>query len=302
MSMSIICFVLGICLIIALICILRYKRQIYKLAIQIKFHRENSSNIAISLDMHSKEFEELSEQLELYNKKARSNLLQLEIHEEEMKAQITDISHDIRTPLTSISGYVQMLRLTQDEDKREKYLDIIEERLKTLSTMLDDFFIYSKINSGKKQGNKDAVDLRKMLSKVLLDYYGAFEDKGIDVKIELEEGNSIIYALEEDIERILLNLIKNVLVHGDKTCYIALRCQWKNVEINIFNETDENLPQNPDKVFDRYFRGDVARSSQESTGLGLAITKGLVENNDGKIECQIKDKLFGMILSFATMD
>ena len=149
---------------------------------------------------------------------------------------------------------------------------------------------------------KVKMDLRKMLSKVLLDYYEAFEDKGIDVKIELEEGNSIIYALEEDIERILLNLIKNVLVHGDKTCYIALRCQWKNVEINIFNETDENLPQNPDKVFDRYFRGDVARSSQESTGLGLAITKGLVENNDGKIECQIKDKLFGMILSFATMD
>lgn len=300
--MVLVCMILGICLVGTNICLIRYNRQIHKLAMQIKFHRENSSNVSYNLDVHSKEFEELCDELELYNKNARHNLLRLEQHEEQIKAQITDISHDIRTPLTSISGYVQMLQMTDDEEKRRRYFNIIQDRLKTLSTMLDDFFVYSKLNSGTRQGEADLVDVKKVLSQVLLNYYDAFVENEIDVEVQLAEGNTLIFALQENIERLFLNLIKNVLVHGKRTCKISLECALEGVEVSILNETDEDLPKELDKVFDRCYRGDVARSNQESTGLGLAIAKGLVENNGGTITCQIpKEGMFGISVFFPIM-
>ena len=301
-SMLLICIILGICLIGTLIWIVRCNKQIVELSEQIKFHRIKNSNVSYSLDVHSKGFEALRNELDLSNRSALDNVYIVKQHETQMKNQITDISHDIRTPLTSISGYLQMLQVTEDIEKKEKYYSIIQDRLTTLSNMLDDFFVYSKINSEVTNKCKDAVDVKNVLSQVLLNYYDSFNEKGIKVSISMDEGNVQIFAVEENIERIFLNLTKNILVHGKRSCKISLVNEKQSVKIFFLNETEEVLSGKLDKIFERCYRGDVSRSTQDGTGLGLAIAKGLVENNKGTISCEITEEgYFCIIVEFPVM-
>lgn len=282
---------------------IRMIAQVKKLADQVNFHRNNDSNIDFSLDVYSKDLKMLCDELQMYKEATNERKKVFESHEEQIKKQIMDISHDIRTPLTSISGYIQMLQETNDEEKKRRYYEIIQERLSTMNVMLDDFFTYSKISNNVSMDKMEIVDVKRVLTDILLSYYDVFNEKKIHVDLKLDESNAKIYASEEDIRRLIMNLTKNILNHGNDECHISMTNNEKTVQIRFVNSTNSSIPQNPNQVFERYYRGDSARSSQSSTGLGLAIVKGLVERNNGSIECFIPDNnRFGIDVVFDLWD
>lgn len=297
--MLIACMALGGCLVGVIIYTIYYRMQVCKLAKQIQFHRLHESNIDIHLDLKTPELILLRDEFMLYKRNVNNRCLQYEKREEELKAAITDISHDIRTPLTSISGYVQMLQMSKDKACKEEYFNIIFERLTVLKNMLNELFVFSKIENGTNHDLLDALDIKKVLTDELFSYYDAFSEKQIDLQITLDEEQIMICCVEEELHRIILNLIKNVLIHGSVLCQIHLMKKDKKAELIFLNQTKEKLPMNLDSVFERYCRGDIARSSQESTGLGLSIVKGLVEKNNGEVSCfSPTEDQFGICIRF----
>lgn len=263
---------------------MQYRMQIKDFANQMRYHRLNDSNIDISASCNSSEVKMLQKELNLIKDEMQVQQLKYEKNEERIKAMITDISHDIRTPLTSVSGYFQMLDDAKDDEEREYYKKIISDRIVTLSTMLDEFFVYSKVQQNMDKREICLVDLREVLSKTLLSYYDVLKEKKITPRIDICEDVCTVMGIEEDFQRIFLNLIKNVVSHGGEKMQLSMCCVDKKIKIVFENYTEEKLPDNIDEVFERFYKGDVARSGLTSTGLGLCIVKELVEKNRGSVK------------------
>ncbi|MBZ2174292.1 HAMP domain-containing histidine kinase [Schnuerera sp. xch1] len=268
--------------------ILLYKKEIRNIAKKLQFIKDNDTNMKIDLQIKMKEINELAIQLNHIIDYYKTEKIAISKAQHEFKEEITNISHDLRTPLTSIAGYVQMLESEKtSKEKKAEYYSIITRRIETLIAMLDDFFEFTRIESDEYPLQFEKVNVNNVLTNVISLFYHDFISKGEEPSIQMPSTPIYIYGDKDALTRIFQNLIKNYLNHGTGNISISVKeekhvcISFKNYALNIDNEEAERL-------FERFYIADKSRS-KKTTGLGLAIVKNLVTKMNGEIEAYVED-------------
>lgn len=207
----------------------------------------------------------------------------------ELRQAIANISHDLRTPLTSIMGYMQLI---EDEclplSERKEYIDIVKKRSKALQMLIGGFYDLSRLEAKEYKFELRTMNLYNVLSDTIASYYNDFVRSGIEPHIELEENIKLVIIDENAARRIFSNLIQNLLRYGRNDADITLRQKEGYISSVFSNEALSLKEEDVKHLFDRFFTGDRARSDK-STGLGLAITKQLVEQMGHKISAKLEN-------------
>ncbi len=217
--------------------------------------------------------------------------------EKQFKETITNLSHDIRTPLTSLDGYVQLMNEAKSEEERDQYLSVVRVRINSLKDMLEELFTYTKLQNDSYELEVSKIDFSKVVYDTSLSFYNDFKEKNIEPEIDFIDGMHFVIGNENAAERILQNIIRNALLHGTKS--LKLRLFEKNGRIcfQCLNGVANKEEIDIDMVFTRFYKADVARSKQ-SSGLGLAIAKGFVERMNGDIKASFVDDQFCVEVTF----
>ncbi|MEG0843022.1 MAG: HAMP domain-containing sensor histidine kinase [Romboutsia sp.] len=212
--------------------------------------------------------------------------------EEEIRRSISNISHDLRTPLTSIIGYIQLIKdenISYDEKKR--YIDVVERRTKSLSELITNFYDLSRLEENNYKFNLQKINLKTILAQNIAIYYEDFVKKNINPEIYIEDSILDIVADKSAVNRIFSNLINNMIKHGDGNVNINLRNENDYIISEFINYAPNLNEENVDRLFERFYIGDKSRSNS-STGLGLSVTKFLVEKLGHDIKARLIDDNF----------
>ena len=218
--------------------------------------------------------------------------------EQAIRQQIANVSHDLRTPLTSILGYLQLLEgegLTAEE--RREYLAIVQGRARALQSMIVSFYDLSRLEGGEYPLSRERVDLYCVLSQLVAEFYNDFTD--FDMTVELREGLPAVTADPAGVLRVFTNLIRNALEHGRKRMSILLYQEGGEVVSVFANDAPGLTTEDVEHVFDRFFTADKMRTGQ-STGLGLAIVKALVERMGHTVSAELEGDLFRVTVRWQT--
>lgn len=240
----------------------------------------------------NKKLEELLKKINYIYQERQQERIVYQRRETLIRRDIENISHDLRTPLTSIMGYVNLIE--DDETKeveKEEYLRIIYKRAKVLQGFIQDFYDLSRIEGDDYPLRLDTVSVQSLVSEAVVAYYHEFEVKNIQVSVELGEKQSFITADKIQFNRILNNLIQNALKYAkDQFTIRQFTAQGKCI-LQFLNDKNNIKEEELRLIFDRFYTGDPTRNNG-SSGLGLTITKILVEKMKGCIEAKLEGELF----------
>lgn len=212
----------------------------------------------------------------------------------ELQYTMAAVSHDIRTPLTGAAGYLELLRETDDPQKRREYQGIIARRLSDLSTLLDELFLYTRMagEEGEKNLPRAAVPLYPALCEALAALYPKLEAAGVEPQLDFQDEALTVRANHEALGRVFRNLILNAAQHGQGPLQIKVAERVKGkICIDFTNAAPEAKNLDPAHLFDRFWRADKARGAQKSTGagLGLSIVRQLTEKMGGTADAALQD-------------
>ncbi len=214
---------------------------------------------------------------------------------ERMKTElITNVSHDLKTPLTSIVNYVGLLKNEDlNNQKADEYVIILEEKSERLKQLVEDLVEASKASSGNLQVNAEKVDLHELVMQACGEYQEKIKKAGLDIRINAEEKNTYIYADGKQMWRIIENLLSNVIKYSmpQSRVYINLADGNEYGSLTIKNISAFPLDIPPEQLTERFVRGDVARTT-EGSGLGLSIAQSLTTLQGGRFKIEIDGDLF----------
>ena len=280
--MGITCILIAI-IIVLIAVIIGCKREFRRISKQINNNLDEYANIKTkSVD---KDVEGLVEDINLIFDSKQKIVAEKNKNEEELRASISNMSHDLRTPLTSIMGYLQMIRLEGiSEEEKNEYIDIVENRTKSLQQLISSFYDLSRIEGNEYNFNYKKVNLKNILCENIAAFYNDFINNNINPIIEVDENIRDIISDEGAITRIFTNLIGNIIKHGE-----SLKQKDDVIITEFINKTTDLMEENVDKLFKRFYTVDKSRSDR-NTGLGLYITKVLVEKLGYSINATLKNE------------
>jgi len=285
--MAVICGLIAIIIVLISI-IIGYKREFRRINKEISNNLDEYVNIKTkSVD---KDVENLVENINLIFDSKQKVVAEKKKKEEELRASISNMSHDLRTPLTSIIGYLQMIKSEKpsEADKKE-YMDIVEKRTKSLQKLISSFYDLSRIEGNEYNFNYKKVNLSNVLCENIAIFYNDFINNNIEPVIEIEEGIKEIISDEGAITRIFSNLIGNMIKHGGNYVKISLKQENDIIITEFTNKATGLTAENVDKLFNRFYTVDNSRSDR-NTGLGLYITKVLVEKLGYNITAKLENE------------
>ena len=242
-------------------------------------------------------FQAINQLLELRQKETADYLRK----ERDLRRQIADVSHDLRTPLTSILGYLQLLEEKDlTAERRAEYLGVIQSRAETLQTLITSFYDLSRVEGGQWQLEREPVDLGRELGDQLAMAYEQLERQGIRVEVSLQDGLPSVWGDRKAVVRVLSNLLTNAYKHGSD--HLSVRA-WKE-EGTVYTAFSNGAPcmtaEDAFYVFDRFYTADRTRSGQ-NTGLGMAIVKALVEQMGHRVTAGLQDGEFTVTVAWKTV-
>lgn len=255
-------------------------------------------NRRLTLSSPNKDMENLLVEINNYLEITQMEKIKNVRREQELRKEIENISHDLRTPLTSILGYIDLMKDEEigNEEKYE-YISIVEKKSRALKNLIQNFYDLSRLETDEYKIEIKNIDIHKELMEQLLIFYNDFDKKNIDVELNLGDKEIIIQGDLKIIERIFINLIQNAAKYTKDTFKVCIKESKDNVDI-IFSNNVENLEEIPvEKLFNRFYMKDESRNNQ-SSGLGLTITKLLVEKINGSIKAEINDNFIHFIITF----
>ena len=278
-------FVAIIINIILIAIIIGYKREFRRINKQITENLDEYANIKTkSVD---KDIENLVVSINLIFDSRQKIVAQKNKNEEKIRESISNMSHDLRTPLTSIMGYLQMIKSekSSEADKKE-YMDIVEKRTKSLQQLISSFYDLSRMEGNEYNFNYKKVNLSSILCENIAVFYNDFRNNNIEPIIEIDENVKDIISDDGAINRIFSNLITNMIKHGESFVKITLRQENDVIITEFINKATRLTQENVDKLFDRFYTVDNSRSDK-NTGLGLYITRIMVEKLGHSISSKI---------------
>ncbi len=293
--------ILAFCIIIIILSarLYYYRKQISHMIKQLDFLENPESNFCLTSANRVGRTAELVSRINQAAEKFRAQMRRLQKTNKSYRESITSISHDIRTPLTSVKGYVQMLQNPSvSEDKKRVYQGIIEQRLEDLSQMLDQLFEYARLEAGEMELHPERINAGNLFAETISMFYEEFVKNSCEPKVEISEKPCFIWADRHAFVRIVENLMKNALVHGTGSYCFSLSSVEKQVSICISNETDSIEEKEIGRIFERFYTTDQSRS-RRSTGLGLAIAQGFAQQMGGEIEAHLEGGRFSVTVYFS---
>ncbi|WP_194545075.1 sensor histidine kinase [Paenibacillus sp. JZ16] len=229
---------------------------------------------------------EVAESINQMSRQLHQSILEERNAEKTKNDLITGVSHDLRTPLTSILGFLEVIEgdRYQDEVELRYYVNIAYEKAQSLKKLIDDLFEYTRINNGLPLDIRE-IDMAQFMRQLIEEFVPALEKAGLECKLAAEEG-LVVLADGAQLVRAYENLISNAIRYGEsgKRIDIAVRSDGNRVSISFTNYGDPIPERDLPFIFDRFYRVEASRSKQTGgTGLGLAITKSIVEVQGGEI-------------------
>ena len=265
-------------------------RNIKKSVEDFKYIFENrDSNRKLKLNHPDKNFENLLFEINRYLENTQANKLKYIKREEEIRKEIENISHDLRTPLTSIRGYLELINdETISEKEKKDYISIVQKRSKVLQNLIQDFYDLSRIENNDYNLNMEIVDINRELREQILLFYNDFEKKSIHVDINLDKNPVLVKLDEGAIKRVFNNLIQNSIKYSKSSFCMSLIRNYNEVIIEFRNDVEDISKDELSLLFNRFYMKDKSRSS-DSSGLGLTISKFLVESMNGEIDVELDE-------------
>lgn len=288
---------LGIVVVLQAWMIGNYRRQMKSICRQLSFLMKKDSNMLLTGDVRIGGLGTLLDTLNAYLMVQRKKERAYQEKEKTIANTYTSLSHDIRTPLTSLDGYFQLLETSDTGEEQKKYITIIQDRIKSLKDMLEELFTFTKLKNASFQLELSKCCINQMVKDTIFSYYDEWMEKEITPHISIAEKNYYMQGNEQAIRRVLQNIIKNGLDHGEKEVDISLQERDKKIVIEIKNKVYH--PENIDitQVFTQFYKADMARS-KTSSGLGLSIAKEFVLQMHGDISARIEEEKFCVCIQF----
>lgn len=274
-------------------------RSINNVTKDFKYISKNvNSNRKLKLNYPEKHLEQLLLEINKYLEDTQIYKQKYIKREEEIRKEIENISHDLRTPLTSIRGYLELIKDEDIPDKEKKeYIYIIEKRAKVLQNLIQDFYDLSRLENNNYNFSMEIIDINKELKEQILMFYNDFDKKNIDVDIKLKENPILVYLDKNAIERVFHNLIQNATKYSKSKFCMLLNSQNDEIIVEFKNDVQDINCQDLDLLFNRFYMKDSSRS-KDSSGLGLTITKFLIESMNGKIDIELDNEWITFRINF----
>ena len=255
------------------------KKSIKEISASLEEILNLKSNNILTISSSDNDLKLLASKINKELKSLSKQRLQYENANQILKRNITNISHDIRTPLTAINGYIGMLR-DNDNIKNDKYIKIIQEKTNDLINLSNQLFVFSMSIDNDLKLNKKKYCINEILEEVLASYYDIFKEKNIVPKIEITKEKIYRNIDKNSIIRVIENILSNVIKYSEGDFKVTLDKDGKITFSNKSKALDTTTVQ---KIFGRYF---TVENAKKSTGIGLSIAKELIELNNGKISAK----------------
>lgn len=272
------------------ILLLRYHLAVRNLAAQIREKRKTSSEIRLAPQNHSQTIVELANEVEKLFQEVEQTRFIARQEKKTLDMAISNIAHDIRTPLTIASGYTQ--QLIKGKEENEQLLKIATN-LSVVSNRLEALMEYRRLMEGAVRPQFRQIDISKLIAKQMLPFYDAFQKQGIELQVNLQEG-LVIKSDPEILERIVQNMLSNVLKHGKETAQLSLIRKDAAILLSVKNIVRQPI-QHLEKLTNRFYSENLS-STEESSGLGLYITQQLVDILGGDLTMKAEGEWFGLLI------
>lgn len=259
---------------------------------QLDERLEIDTNTLISISTTDTSMRRLAAALNVQLRQLRRERRQLQNGDAELHEAVLNVSHDLRTPLTAIRGYLELLRREDKSENAEHYLFIIENRAQALTRLTEELFRYSIVASGENNLSLERISLNTALEEGLSDYYGALKSAGISPEVSLPEEKVTRLLDRAALSRIFGNIISNAVKYSEGDLAITLSPAG---EIIFANSAPGLSEVQAGRLFDRFY---TVEDGQKSTGLGLSIARALTEQMGGIISAIYSDGVLSIHVLF----
>lgn len=291
-------YIVFISVLVALFFLTRFyllKKEIKSATKQLRQYNSKKTGKKIDMSYYDKDFEELAVEINHQIDFTVQANAEKRHKENELKQAIANISHDIRTPMTSILGYIQFLESDElPSETRKQYITTIKTGALRLKALLKDFFELSLIESEDYPLKLEKIKLNQLLLEVLVGFYDQFNHHNLEPELQIPEEEISIIADPSAVKRVVENLINNAIKHSDGNVSISLEQSHSSVQLIVSNAVSRLSENDLVFLFDRFYKGDKIRS-EKGTGLGLSIAKSLMIKMQGKLTSELKDTKLVMI-------
>lgn len=281
-------------LILTALCIKLYllQKSMDEICLGIEECLTGDTNILLSISSHDRHAKKLAASLNRQLRLLRRQRQQYLSGDQELKEAVTNISHDLRTPLTAVCGYLDLLEREETSAEVSRYLSFIRSRANAMTALTEELFRYSIVMSASDPLHTEEIHINRILEESIAGFYAALTEAGITPAIHISEHPCIRQLNKASLSRIFNNLLNNAIKYSGGDLEITLT---ESGEI-IFSNTAPNLDEvQIGKLFHRFFTVEAARNS---TGLGLAIAKKLTEEMGGSISSAYADGRLSIIIRF----
>ncbi|MCL1950004.1 MAG: HAMP domain-containing histidine kinase [Turicibacter sp.] len=292
--MTIIAILLGLAFLVAAFHIYRLKRDLAIIYKKLHIIGGQTTNMRLTTRTYDKDIRNLEIGLNEILDKYQQLLIESERASLSFRSGITNVSHDLRTPLTSALGYIQLLKSSNlSAEKHAEYVAVVESRLESLTTLMGELFDYTKVIEGKVIYQMETLDVSHLLQETILSFYEDFVQAHFEVDLKFPDTPLEVIGDKASIVRIFQNLIKNVLCHGQEFFQLEI------IGNQIFFRNKIAYPESLeiDRLFERFYTSDMSRISKR-TGLGLAITQELLVQMGGMISAKFQGGLIELQVTF----
>lgn len=289
---SILCVILVIVCILLVVKVFAIRRAAEQLRLEFSRRLREDTNVGIDISTSDKAMRRLAADLNNDLKLLRKEHIRYIRGDQELKNAITNISHDLRTPLTAICGYMDLLQQEDVSETVREYLNIIYNRVVALKELTEELFQYSIIVSADHSTEKEEISLNAMLEECFAAYYGALKEAQIEPQIFIPETVVERKLNKKAFMRIVSNIISNAMKYSDGDFNVLLK---ENGTIQFSNRASKLDEVQVGHLFDRFY---TVENVQNATGLGLSIAKTLTEEMKGHIDAVYQDGVLKITLAF----
>lgn len=285
---------LGICLLVIFFLLIRLfliKKSIREIETAYVEKVHTDTNTLIDLSSRDRSLRNLADSINRHLKQVNRDRRRFQQGDQELKETITNISHDLRTPLTAIRGYLDLLKREPLSFSAQRYLALIENRTSAMTQLTEELFRYSIAVSVPEEPTETLI-LNRVLEECIASHYGAMKQKQITPDISIPERRIERRLNYSALSRIFGNILENALKYSTGDLQIRMDPDGKIV---ISNTAEGLTPVLAGRLFDRFYTVETGR---KSTGLGLSIAKLLTEQMGGSITAEYRDKTLSILLSF----
>ncbi len=271
--------------------VLYLKKSAREIEAAFSIKLSEDTNTLIDISSRDPDMRRLATSINGQLRQLRRERLRYQQGDQELKTAVTNLSHDLRTPLTAISGYLELLGREEKCDTVRRYLAQIENRTEAMKQLTEELFRYSMVTSVQKL-KQEPIDIVSALETSLLSFYGAMQERGISPVLELPE-RPVVRLLDPDaLNRIFSNIISNALKYSDGDLAVSMS---EDGEIVFSNRAEGLDAVTVGRLFDRFFTVETGR---RSTGLGLSIARTLAEQMGGSIRAEYQNERLSIIVRF----